>query len=52
MTADRHNALRVAAYVSRALMEGYGDEPVLRNEPGAGTTAEIHLPAERIVGAQ
>jgi signal transduction histidine kinase len=39
-------------YVSRALVQGHGGQLVLRSRPGAGTTAEIKMPADRLVAAE
>lgn len=38
-------------YVSRALMRAHGGELMLRSRPGEGTTAAMHIPAERLLPA-
>jgi len=50
--ARRFPGAGLGLYVSRALVAGHGGELVLRSEPGSGTSAEILLPAERVVAAQ
>ncbi len=47
--ARRFQGAGLGLYVSRALVAGHGGELSLRSSPGAGTTAEIRLPAERLV---
>ena len=47
--ARRFQGAGLGLYVSRALVAGHGGELSLRSVPGAGTTAEICLPAERLV---
>ena len=47
--ARRFQGAGLGLYVSRALVAGHGGELSLRSVPGAGTTAEIRLPAERMI---
>ena len=47
--ARRFQGAGLGLYVSRALIAGHGGELSLRSVPGTGTTAEICLPAERLV---
>ena len=49
--ARRFQGAGLGLYVSRALVAGHGGELSLRSVPGAGTTAEIRLPAERLIAA-
>ena len=49
--ARRFEGAGLGLYVSRALVAGHGGELSLRSVPGAGTTAEIRLPAERLIAA-
>jgi signal transduction histidine kinase len=46
----RFDGSGLGLYVSRALVQAHGGDLVLQSRPGAGTTAEIRLPAERLVG--
>jgi signal transduction histidine kinase len=46
----RFDGSGLGLYVSRALVQAHGGDLVLRSQPGSGTTAEIRLPAERLVG--
>jgi signal transduction histidine kinase len=46
----RFDGTGLGLYVSRALVQAHGGELVLQSRPGAGTTAEIRLPPERLVG--
>jgi signal transduction histidine kinase len=39
-------------YVSRALVNGHGGVLSLHSNPGQGTSAEIRLPAERLIASQ
>ena len=50
--ARRFEGAGLGLYVSRALVAGHGGELSLRSVPGAGTTAEIRLPAERLICGQ
>ncbi len=47
--ARRFQGAGLGLYVSRALIAGHGGELSLRSRPGVGTTAEIRLPAERLI---
>jgi len=47
--ARRFQGAGLGLYVSRALVGGFGGELVLRSTPGQGTTAEIRLPADRLI---
>jgi signal transduction histidine kinase len=47
--ARRFQGAGLGLYVSRALVVGHGGELTLRSTPGAGTVAEIRLPAERVI---
>ena len=47
--ARRFQGAGLGLYVSRALVTGHGGKLVLRSTPGEGTTAEIRLPADRLV---
>jgi signal transduction histidine kinase len=47
----RFDGSGLGLYVSRALVQAHGGDLVLRSRHGVGTTAEIRLPAERLVGA-
>jgi signal transduction histidine kinase len=47
--ARRFQGAGLGLYVSRALVAGHGGELVLRSAPGQGTTAEIRLPADRLI---
>ena len=49
--ARRFQGAGLGLYVARALVAAHGGELVLRSTPGSGTTAEIRLPAGRIVAA-
>jgi signal transduction histidine kinase len=49
--ARRFDGSGLGLYVSRALVQGHGGQLVLRSSPGIGTTAEIRLPADRLVAA-
>jgi signal transduction histidine kinase len=49
--ARRFQGAGLGLYVSRALVAGHGGELVLRSAPGEGTTVEIHLPADRVIGS-
>jgi signal transduction histidine kinase len=49
--ARRFDGSGLGLYVSRALVQGHGGQLVLRSRPGEGTTAEIRLPADRLVAA-
>jgi signal transduction histidine kinase len=46
----RFDGTGLGLYVSRALVQAHGGDLVLQSQPGAGTTAEIRLPPERLVG--
>ncbi len=50
--ARRFQGAGLGLYVSRALVAGHGGELSLRSAPGKGTSAEIRLPAERVVRGQ
>ncbi len=47
--ARRFQGAGLGLYVSRALVAGHGGELSLHSVPGAGTSAEIRLPAERVI---
>jgi signal transduction histidine kinase len=47
--ARRFQGAGLGLYVSRALVAGHGGELSLRSVPGEGTSAEIRLPAERVI---
>jgi signal transduction histidine kinase len=47
----RFDGSGLGLYVSRALVQGHGGRLVLRSDPGVGTTAEIRMPAHRLVAA-
>jgi signal transduction histidine kinase len=47
--ARRFQGAGLGLYVSRALVAGHGGKLVLRSIPGQGTTAEIRLPADRLI---
>jgi signal transduction histidine kinase len=47
--ARRFQGAGLGLYVSRALVAGHGGELILRSALGRGTTAEIRLPADRLV---
>jgi signal transduction histidine kinase len=47
--ARRFQGAGLGLYMSRALVHGHGGELTLRSLPGAGTHAEIRLPAERVI---
>ena len=47
--ARRFQGAGLGLYMSRALVHGHGGELTLRSIPGAGTHAEISLPAERVI---
>jgi signal transduction histidine kinase len=49
--ARRFQGAGLGLYVSRALVSGHGGALTLRSLPGAGTLAEIRLPAERVIAA-
>jgi signal transduction histidine kinase len=49
--ARRFEGAGLGLYVSRALVAGHGGALSLRSALGAGTTAEIRLPAERLIAA-
>ena len=49
--ARRFQGAGLGLYVSRALVAGHGGALVLRSAPGAGTAAEIRLPANRLIGS-
>jgi signal transduction histidine kinase len=49
--ARRFDGSGLGLYVSRALVQGHGGQLVLSSRPGEGTTAEIRLPADRLVPA-
>jgi signal transduction histidine kinase len=49
--ARRFGGSGLGLYISRALVQGHGGHLVLRSRPGAGTTAEISMPADRLVAA-
>jgi len=48
----RFQGAGLGLYVSRALIAGHGGELSLRSAPGAGTTAEIRLPSDRVIGGR
>jgi signal transduction histidine kinase len=48
----RFQGAGLGLYVSRALVNGHGGVLSLRSVPGEGTSAEIRLPAERLVASQ
>jgi signal transduction histidine kinase len=50
--ARRFQGAGLGLYVSRALVAGHSGELVLHSVPEVGTTAEIRLPAERLVSGQ
>jgi signal transduction histidine kinase len=45
----RYQGAGLGLYVSRALVAGHGGELTLRSKPGAGTQAEVRLPADRLI---
>ncbi|MDR3537717.1 MAG: PAS-domain containing protein [Acetobacteraceae bacterium] len=45
----RFQGAGIGLYVARALVLGHGGRLVLRSVPGAGTTAELRLPARHLV---
>jgi signal transduction histidine kinase len=47
--ARRFQGAGLGLYVSRAFVTGHGGKLVLRSTPGEGTTAEVRLPADRLV---
>ena len=47
--ARRFEGAGLGLYMSRALVAGHGGELSLRSVPGVGTSAEIRLPAERVI---
>jgi signal transduction histidine kinase len=47
----RFDGSGLGLYVSRALVNGHGGHLVLRSDPGIGTTAEVRMPADRLVAA-
>ena len=47
--ARRYQGSGLGLYVSRALVAGHGGRLTLRSQAGAGTTAEIRLPAPKLV---
>jgi signal transduction histidine kinase len=49
--ARRFQGAGLGLYVSRAFVTGHGGELVLRSAPGQGTTAEIRLPADRMIAS-
>jgi signal transduction histidine kinase len=49
--ARRFEGSGLGLYISRALVQGHGGHLVLRSRPGVGTTAEIRMPADRLVAA-
>jgi signal transduction histidine kinase len=49
--ARRFEGSGLGLYMSRALIAGHGGELSLRSVLGEGTTAEIHLPAARLIAA-
>ncbi len=49
--ARRFGGTGLGLYISRALVQGHGGHLVLRSRPGVGTTAEIRMPADRLVAA-
>jgi signal transduction histidine kinase len=49
--ARRFQGTGLGLYVSRALVAGHGGALALRSEPGKGTIAEIHLPADRLIAS-
>lgn len=48
--ARRFQGAGLGLYVSRALVAGHGGSLALSSVPGQGTSAEIRLPAERVIG--
>jgi signal transduction histidine kinase len=49
--ARRFQGAGLGLYVSRAFVTGHGGELVLRSAPGQGTTAEVRLPADRMIAS-
>jgi signal transduction histidine kinase len=47
--ARRFQGAGLGLYVSRAFVAGHGGKLVLRSTPGEGTTAEVRLPADRLI---
>ena len=45
----RHDGVGLGLALTKALVERHGGRLELTSAPGAGTTATIHLPAERVV---
>jgi signal transduction histidine kinase len=50
--ARRFQGAGLGLYVSRALVAGHGGELSLNSEAGQGTSAEVRLPADRVIGDQ
>jgi two-component system cell cycle sensor histidine kinase PleC len=49
--ARRFDGSGLGLYISRALVQGHGGQLILSSRPGAGTTAEIRMPADRVIAA-
>ena len=47
--ARRFEGVGLGLYMSRALAEGHGGRLRLHSRPGVGTTAELRLPASRLI---
>jgi len=47
--ARRFEGVGLGLYMSRALAEGHGGRLRLHSRPGGGTTAELRLPAGRLI---
>lgn len=48
--ARRFQGTGLGLYVCRALVQAHGGRLFLRSKPGEGTTAELRMPRERLVG--
>ena len=49
--ARRFQGAGLGLYVSRAFVTGHGGKLVLRSTPAKGPTAEIRLPADRLIAS-
>ena len=48
----RHDGVGLGLALTKALVERHGGRLELTSAPGVGTTATIHLPAERVVAPE